>query len=153
MSRVQLTLNVPAIDEAVEFYSKLFATEPARRRPGYAKFAVADPPLKLVLIENPQAEGALNHLGVEVATTEEVARERGRLQGAGLLAADEKSVECCYALQDKVWVGAPGGEPWDFYTVHADSDVAGDLSHDDGNTSAACCTSGIEVGAAASSCC
>ena len=152
MSRVQLALNVADIDEAVAFYSKLFATEPAKRRSGYANFAIAEPPLKLVLIENPAADGALNHLGVEVASTEEVAGARSRLQAAGLVTADEDSVECCYALQNKVWVGAPGVEPWEFYTVLADSDVAECLANDDG-ADLLCCTSGTEIGISISSCC
>ncbi len=110
MSRVQLALNVDDIDEAVAFYSKLFGTEPAKRRPGYANFAVQEPALKLVLIEVPQAErgqgvqGALNHLGVEVEDTSAVEVARGRLKEAGLASFDENDTTCCYALQDKVWV-------------------------------------------------
>jgi catechol 2,3-dioxygenase-like lactoylglutathione lyase family enzyme len=123
MSRVQLALNVSNIDEAVDFYSKLFATEPAKRRPGYANFAVDSPPLKLVLIENPAAEGRLNHLGVEVFSTEEVATTQARLAGDGLATATEDDVTCCYAVQDKVWVDDPDGAPWEIYTVLADSDV------------------------------
>jgi len=119
MSRVQLALNVTDVDKAVDFYSKLFATEPAKRRPGYANFAIEDPPLKLVLIEN--TEGAtLNHLGVEVFSPEEVRTAQTRLSGEGLPTTAE-SGECCYAVQDKVWVSDPDGAPWEVYTVLADA--------------------------------
>lgn len=122
MSRVQLALNVADIDEAVAFYSELFATAPTKMHPGYANFAVVDPPLKLVLIEDPtQAPGTLNHLGVEVETTNQVTAAQSRLAGAGLSTAIEEQTECCYALQDKVWVHGPGGEPWEIYTVLADA--------------------------------
>ena len=122
MSRVQLALNVNDIDEAVSFYTKLFGTEPAKRRPGYANFAVAEPPLKLVLLENPGQGGTLNHLGVEVDSADAVDAEQARLAQAGLAAVDERDTTCCYARQDKFWVtGAPGGERWEIYTVLADS--------------------------------
>jgi catechol 2,3-dioxygenase-like lactoylglutathione lyase family enzyme len=121
MSRVQLALNVSDIDEAVAFYAKLFATEPAKRREGYANFAVESPPLKLVLIENPEAEGRLNHLGVEVFSTDEVAAAQARLADDGLATATQDNVTCCYAVQDKVWVDDPDGSPWEIYTVLADS--------------------------------
>jgi len=126
VSRVQLALNVADIDVAVEFYSKLFGAEPAKRRPGYANFAIAEPPLKLVLIENPAGrgagvEGALNHLGVEVETPEEVRAATLRLAGEGLEGDIEEAVTCCYAVQDKVWVNDPDGAPWEVYTVLADA--------------------------------
>jgi catechol 2,3-dioxygenase-like lactoylglutathione lyase family enzyme len=122
MSRVQLALNVNDIDEAVAFYSQLFGTEPAKRRPGYANFAIAEPPLKLVLLENPGQGGSLNHLGVEVADTEAVDTEHVRLTAAGLAPVDERDTTCCYARQDKFWVqGAPNGERWEIYTVLEDS--------------------------------
>ena len=125
MARVQLALNVSDVDAAVEFYGKLFGAEPAKRRPGYANFAIDMPPLKLVLIENPDVRGtgvagALNHLGVEVETTEEVAAATSRLAGEGLATAVEDNTACCYALQDKVWVDDPDGAPWEVYTVLAD---------------------------------
>lgn len=124
MSRVQLALNVADLDGAVDFYQKLFDTPPAKVRPGYANFAVTDPPLKLVLIENSSAApGSLNHLGVEVASTDEVARARDRLAAADLPTATEDQVACCYALQDKVWVDGPGGEPWEIYTVLEDVEM------------------------------
>ncbi|HEX5588638.1 MAG TPA: ArsI/CadI family heavy metal resistance metalloenzyme [Acidimicrobiia bacterium] len=120
MSRVQLALNVSDLDEAITFYSKLFATEPAKVRPGYANFAVAEPPLKLVLIEGTGEPGTLNHLGVEVETTDDVAATQARLADEGLSTATEDQVECCFALQDKVWVDGPDREPWEIYTVLAD---------------------------------
>jgi catechol 2,3-dioxygenase-like lactoylglutathione lyase family enzyme len=123
MSRVQLALNVTDLDRAVEFYSKLFGTEPAKRRPGYANFAVADPPLKLVLLEGPTAGGTLNHLGVEVFSAEEVRATGDRLAAAGLATAPEDGVTCCYAVQDKVWVDDPDGAPWEIYTVLADAAI------------------------------
>ncbi|MGH2473951.1 MAG: ArsI/CadI family heavy metal resistance metalloenzyme [Candidatus Limnocylindrales bacterium] len=128
MSRVQLALNVSDLDEAVGFYSKLFATAPAKLRPGYANFAIAEPPLKLVLIEGGGEPGSLNHLGVEVDSTDEVATTNTRLTDEGLSAATEDEVTCCYAVQDKVWVDAPDGEPWEIYAVLADAEMpAGEL--------------------------
>lgn len=165
MSRVQLALNVADLDQAVEFYSKLFATEPAKVRPGYANFAVVDPPLKLVLIEDAnQVPGTLNHLGVEVATTEEVAAANTRLVAGGLATALEEQTSCCYAVQDKVWVDGPSGEPWEIYTVLADTEhPAGQLRSAEPGQSA-CCATGPEAATApagapatapagASSCC
>jgi catechol 2,3-dioxygenase-like lactoylglutathione lyase family enzyme len=122
VSRVQLALNVNDIEEAVRFYAKLFGTEPAKRRPGYANFAIAEPPLKLVLLENPGQGGSLNHLGVEVTDAGAVDAEHARLAEAGLAPVDERDTTCCYARQDKFWVtGAPNGERWEIYTVLADS--------------------------------
>src|SRR3984885_14299176 len=122
MSRVQLALNVNDIEEAVSFYARLFGTGPAKRRPGYANFAIDQPPLKLVLLENPGQGGPLNHLGVEVEDTAAVEAEQARLAEAGLAAVDERDTTCCYARQDKFWVtGAPGGERWEIYTVLAAS--------------------------------
>jgi len=122
MSRVQLALNVNDIDEAVTFYTALFGTGPAKRRAGYANFAIAEPPLKLVLLENPGQGGTLNHLGVEVVDAGTVDAEQARLAQAGLAAVDERDTTCCYARQDKFWVtGSPGGERWEIYTVLEDS--------------------------------
>jgi catechol 2,3-dioxygenase-like lactoylglutathione lyase family enzyme len=123
MSRVQLALNVGDLDEAVAFYTKLFATEPAKTRPGYANFVVAEPPLKLVLIENPGHGGSLNHLGVEVESSEEVSATNARLTDDGLTTATEDQVSCCYAVQDKVWVDDPDGAAWEIYTVLADTET------------------------------
>ncbi len=122
MSRVQLALNVNDIDEAIAFYSKLFGTGPAKRRAGYANFAIAEPPLKLVLLENPGQGGSLNHLGVEVSDTDTVDAEQRRLAGTGLASVDKRDTTCCYARQDKFWVqDAPNGERWEIYTVLEDS--------------------------------
>jgi len=137
MSRIQLALNVSNIDEAVTFYSKLFQTEPAKRKPGYANFAVESPPLKLVLIENPSAAGSMNHLGVEVFSTDEVTQTQQRLTGDGLETTEDNGV-CCYAKQDKVWVDGPDNTPWEIYTVLEDSDTPrGDLASVDAG---ACCS-------------
>jgi len=133
-------LNVANIDEAVAFYSKLFATEPAKVRPGYANFAVIDPPLKLVLIEDAhQTPGTLNHLGVEVPTTEDVSAAQARLAGEGLPTALEGQTACCYAVQDKVWVDGPGGEPWEIYTVLADIEMPAGQLRASAPADAACC--------------
>lgn len=137
MSRVQIALNVSDIDAAVDFYSKLFGTEPAKRRPGYANFAIAQPPLKLVLIENAETAGTLNHLGVEVETTDEVVTASDRLQQLGLETRPEEQVTCCYALQDKVWVHDPDGAPWEIYKVLADSQVR-DIKPVEVSTKACC---------------
>jgi catechol 2,3-dioxygenase-like lactoylglutathione lyase family enzyme len=127
MSRVQLALNVDDLQASIAFYRTLFGTEPAKVRAGYANFAVVEPPLKLVLIENPGRGGSLNHLGVEVADTDTVDAEQTRLAGAGLASVDERDSVCCYAKQDKFWVeGAPNGERWEVYTVLADSAEFGD---------------------------
>ena len=118
MSRVQLALNVDDMDEAVSFYSKLFGAEPAKRRPGYANFAIAEPPLKLVLIENPGKGGSVNHLGVEVEDVDTVDTELTRLASAGFATTEERDTTCCYAKQDKFWVeNTPNGERWEIYTV------------------------------------
>jgi len=128
VSRVQLALNVSDLDEAIGFYSRLFASTPAKIRPGYANFAIADPPLKLVLIETAEGRGrgvvgALNHLGVEVEDTEKVAQASRRLSGEGLATSEEHETTCCYAVQDKVWVEDPDATPWEVYTVLADAPV------------------------------
>jgi catechol 2,3-dioxygenase-like lactoylglutathione lyase family enzyme len=120
--RIQLALNVDDLGESVAFYTKLFGAGPAKVRPGYANFAVTEPPLKLVLLENSGQGGSLNHLGVEVAGTEAVEVEQARLAEAGLAAVEERDTTCCYARQDKFRVkGAPDGERWEIYTVLADS--------------------------------
>ena len=140
MSRIQLALNVDDLDAAIEFYGKLFAAEPAKVRPGYANFAIAEPPLKLVLIEKVGQGGTLNHLGVEVASTDEVGAAQARLAHLGLATAVEDGVSCCYAKQDKVWVDGPSGEPWEIYTVLADVEMpAGQLCTVDPETGATCC--------------
>jgi catechol 2,3-dioxygenase-like lactoylglutathione lyase family enzyme len=141
MSRVQLALNVPDLDDAVEFYSKLFAAEPSKRKPGYANFAIAEPPLKLILFEKADADSRLNHLGVEVASSDEVWAHQARLTDEGVDAI-EQSGTCCFAKQDKVWVDGPDGA-WEIYTVLEDSDGFGTSSKtaDERAEDAVCCAS------------
>lgn len=141
MNRIQLALNVDDVDAAVDFYSKLFDVAPAKRREGYANFAIAEPPLKLVLIENPGQGGSLNHLGIEVEDTEAVDARQTRLAASGLASVDERDVTCCYAKQDKFWVeGSPNGERWEVYTVLEDSPTFG-TSPSQGE--AGCCTGDV----------
>ena len=143
MSRVQLALNVDDLGEAIAFYSKLFNTPPAKVMPGYANFAVAEPPLKLVLIENHGHGGTLNHLGVEVESSDAVHTEIARLTNEGMFAEEEIGTTCCFATQDKVWVTGPAGEKWEVYTVLTDSESFGTESlilANSGDTSSACCT-------------
>lgn len=126
MSRLQLALNVADLEGSVTFYSKLFGVEPAKRRPGYANFAISEPPLKLVLIEGePDQATRLDHLGVEVGSTDQVDAATNRLKEAGLATFEENDTSCCYAVQDKVWVHGPGREPWEVYVVKGDSDQQG----------------------------
>ena len=145
MSRVQLALNVSDLDAAVIFYGKLFGAEPAKLRPGYANFAIDEPPLKLVLVEGHGAPGSLNHLGVEVPASADVAAAQRRLAGEGLATATEDEVSCCYAVQDKVWVDGPDGEPWEIYTVLADIEMApGELRTVDPAADDVCCAAAPE---------
>jgi catechol 2,3-dioxygenase-like lactoylglutathione lyase family enzyme len=144
MSRVQLALNVSDVDAAVEFYSRLFGVGPAKRRPGYANFAIEEPALKLVLIENAEAPATLNHLGVEVGSAADVAATQGRLAGEGLETTSEEGVSCCYAVQDKVWVSDPDGAPWEIYTVLADGETMGRSAVGDGGD-ACCATSTVSA--------
>jgi lactoylglutathione lyase len=133
MSRIQLALNVDNLDEAIAFYSKLFRSEPTKRKPGYANFTVTDPQLKLVLLENAGSGGSLNHLGIEVGSSEAVHTEIARLTNAGLFTDEEIGTTCCFATQDKVWVTGPDGERWEVYTVLADSETFG------ASAAGACC--------------
>lgn len=145
MSRVQLALNVDNLDEAIAFYAKLFNTEPAKRKPGYANFAVAEPPLKLVLIENPGMGGSLNHLGVEVESSDTVRAEIARLGGAGLFTEEEMNTTCCFATQDKVWVTGPDDEKWEVYTKLADAETFGASDPAPGEAGACACNSGTKA--------
>lgn len=135
MSRVQLALRVSDLEGSIEFYTKLFGAEPAKRRDGYANFAIAEPPLKLVLIEGaPDQPTVMDHLGVEVETVDQVTAATERLSEQGLATTTENDTACCYAVQDKVWVSGPGREPWEVYVVKADADT---LAKD---SASACCT-------------
>ena len=135
MSRLQLALNVSNLEESIDFYTKLFGTPPAKLRPGYANFAVAEPPLKLVLIEGAGEPGSINHLGVEVESTDAVTAATARLAAEGMATEVEEQTTCCYAVQDKVWVHAPDEEAWEVYTVLADADGEDALGGDE-----RCCT-------------
>lgn len=137
-SRLQLALNVTDLERAIRFYTDLFGTAPAKQRTGYANFEIADPPLKLVLFENPTAASPLNHLGVEVATSDDVAAAAGRFASAGMTYSFAQSDRCCHAVQDKVWVDAPDVplNGWEFYTVLAD-----DPAQDTGDVGSVCCGS------------
>ncbi|MFF8930949.1 ArsI/CadI family heavy metal resistance metalloenzyme [Streptomyces longwoodensis] len=142
MSRAQLALRVSDLEASITFYAKLFGTEPAKRREGYANFALTEPPLKLVLIEGaPGEETRLDHLGVEVESTDQVHAATARLKNAGLATFEENDTSCCYALQDKVWVHGPGKEPWEVYVVKADANTLGASADPDTTTSDGCCTS------------
>jgi catechol 2,3-dioxygenase-like lactoylglutathione lyase family enzyme len=139
MSRVQLALRVGDLEGSIDFYSKLFNTEPAKLRPGYANFAIAEPALKLVLLEGePGQATVMDHLGVEVESTEDVDAASKRLTGEGMETLVENGTTCCYALQDKVWVHGPGQEPWEVYTVKDDSASFGKDSP--ATVAATCCT-------------
>jgi catechol 2,3-dioxygenase-like lactoylglutathione lyase family enzyme len=155
MSRVQLALRVADLDASIEFYSKLFGAGPAKRRPGYANFAIAEPPLKLVLLEGEAGQSTvMDHLGVEVETTGEVTAATQRLASEGLATATEEDTACCYAVQDKVWVTGPGAEPWEVYVVKGDADVLEKAAD------SACCAPGaanaaetVRAGSSTSTCC
>ena len=148
MSRVQLALNVDDLEKSIAFYSALFGAEPAKVRPGYANFAVAEPPLKLVLIESPGQGGSINHLGVEVADTGVVDAEQTRLAAAGFATLEERDTTCCYARQDKFWVeGSPDGEQWEVYTVLADSATFA------AETGDACCGQSVDEQQPVAACC
>jgi catechol 2,3-dioxygenase-like lactoylglutathione lyase family enzyme len=152
VSRVQLALRVADLEGSVAFYSKLFGTEPAKRRPGYANFAITEPPLKLVLIEGAPGESTrMDHLGVEVQTTDEVTAAASRLAAEGLATATEEDTACCYAVQDKVWVTGPGDEPWEVYVVKSDASTL------DKAAGSVCCAPAGEtagtVSSGASACC
>ncbi len=162
MSRVQLALNVDDLNEAITFYTSLFGVLPAKVKPGYANFAVAEPPLKLVLLENPGQGGTINHLGVEVESSDKVHAEVARLTSEGLVTDEEIGTTCCFATQDKVWVTGPAGEKWEVYTVLADSDTFGTspqlLADGDAGEGGVCCGGTAAAAAApqaakATSCC
>jgi lactoylglutathione lyase len=156
MSRLQLALNVDDLEESIAFYSRLFAATPAKVKPGYANFAVAEPPLKLVLIENPGQGGSINHLGVEVPDTDTVDAAQRRLAEHGLASIDERGTTCCFAKQDKFWVqGAPNGEQWEVYTVLEDSETFAGTGTGTDTGQAGCCgdTTDLELQPSATACC
>jgi len=124
--RLQLAIDVSNIDEAVDFYTKMFGVDPAKRKPGYANYEIAQPPLKLVLIENREGGGKLNHLGVETQTADEVVDAHQRLSGAGLIPSAVEDTTCCFADKTECWVQDPDGASWEWYVKTADSDLAVD---------------------------
>lgn len=146
--RLQLALNVRDLDEAVTYYSKLFNAEPHKRRPGYANFAIEHPPLKLVLFENPDASERLNHLGVEVFTTEEVAASAKQMEEAGILDEVQMGTTCCHATQDKAWSIEPQGLRWEWYRITDDSPDVIETKQASG-----CCGEAAESQATAKVCC
>ena len=149
MSRLQLALNVSDLDEAVTFYSTYFQTQPAKLRPGYANFAIDEPPLKLILIEGAGQPGSINHLGVEVFSSDDVVATTIRLSAAGLATDVEESTTCCYAVQDKVWVTGPDASRWETYVVLEDAEAA------IGDATDCCSPEGVRLttGAPSASCC
>ena len=139
MSRVQLAINVESLEEAINFYSRLFDAVPAKVQPGYANFAIADPQLKLVLFENQGKGGSINHLGVEVQTTEEVLTTEDRLTRADMATTGIDETQCCYAEKTEVWVDGPDGLRWEWYVKHADSDQFENVIVDRGQSKPKCC--------------
>jgi catechol 2,3-dioxygenase-like lactoylglutathione lyase family enzyme len=147
--RLQLALNVDDLDKAVDFYTRMFATEPAKVRPGYANFAIADPPLKLVLFEGQGEPGSINHLGVETETTDEVVAAEARLTATGLETTGVDDTQCCYAAKTETWIHGPDDARWEWYVKHADTEQFANLvttpAADDtagcGSTSAGSCCS------------
>lgn len=137
MSRLQLALRVSDLDRAVPFYEQAFATTVTKRRPGYANFAITDPPLKLVLLEGSEGAGGLDHLGVEAMDGDELAGFQARWDDAGLTGRVEEHSDCCYATQDKSWTTDPDGLPWEVYRVVGDADTLAPEPE-----SGACCTTG-----------
>lgn len=142
MSRLQLAIDVGDLDEAVDFYSRMFGTGPAKVRPGYANFAIDEPPLKLVLFEKPGGGGTINHLGVEVGTTAQVVAAEARLAGADLETTGIEDTECCYAEKTETWLEAPDDLRWEWYVKTADTEqfanvVVGSHSTDEADTT--CC--------------
>ncbi len=133
--RLQLALNVPDIDAAVDYYTRLFATEPHKRRPGYANFAIKEPALKLVLFENADADEHLNHIGVEVTDSARLAPIKDRLSQNGVLSRVDEQTTCCHATQDKLWSDGPDGLSWEWY--HITDDNPGSRQGDHGTI---CCT-------------
>ena len=140
MSRVQLAINVDNLDEAIVFYSKLFATEPAKTRPGYANFSITDPPLKLVLFENSGDGGSINHLGVEVESVEEVLTTEKRLVDSNLITTGIDATECCYAEKTETWINGPDGVRWEWYVKHADSEQFENKTLERSSSETECCS-------------
>lgn len=135
--RLQLALNVADLDQAIEFYTKMFGAEPDKTKPGYANFAIVDPPLKLVLFEGAGESGSINHLGVEVETSAEVVAAEERLAAAGLVTTGVDDTVCCFAEKTETWVEAPDGNRWEWYVKRADTDQLEHVPAPDG--AGTCC--------------
>jgi catechol 2,3-dioxygenase-like lactoylglutathione lyase family enzyme len=139
--RLQLALNVADLDEAVDFYTRMFGVEPAKTRPGYANFAIADPPLKLVLFEGEGAGGTINHLGVETETAAEVVAAEARLSAADLETTGVDDTQCCYAQKTETWLSGPDGARWEWYVKTGDSEQFGNLVVSSTGGGGSCCPS------------
>ena len=139
MSRVQLAINVNNLDEAITFYSRIFQTKPAKIRPGYANYAIKDPPLKLVLFEKPSEGGSINHLGVEVETPEEVQEAENRLSGSEVSTTGIETTQCCYAEKTETWVQSPDGIRWEWYVKHDDTEQFENVVVSREESSGSCC--------------
>ena len=136
--RLQLALNVSDIDKAIDFYTRMFGVEPAKTRPGYANFAIADPPLKLVLFEGQGEAGSINHLGVETETTEEVVAAEARLAEADLETTGVADTQCCYAQKTETWLTGPDDARWEWYVKTGDSEQFANLVVE--STGGGCCS-------------
>lgn len=120
--KAHLALNVHNVERSIEFYTRMLGIEPSKVRTGYAKFDVQNPPLNFTLNQHSFGErGALSHLGIQVASTDDVFAIRERWTNAGLLTRDEMQTSCCYALQDKTWVRDPDGNEWEVFVVLEDN--------------------------------
>jgi catechol 2,3-dioxygenase-like lactoylglutathione lyase family enzyme len=136
--RLQLALNVADLDKAVDFYTRMFGVEPAKTKPGYANFAIADPPLKLVLFEGRGEDGTINHLGVETETADEVVAAEARLTATGLETTGVDDTQCCYAAKTETWLTGPDGARWEWYVKTGDSDQFANITLST-TVGAACC--------------
>jgi catechol 2,3-dioxygenase-like lactoylglutathione lyase family enzyme len=135
-----VAVNVRNLDQSVLFYTNLFGMEPVKVKAGYAKFDLEQPALNFTLNEGGEISGGLNHLGIQVSTTEDVLKAKERLQQANLATFDEMNTNCCYARQDKIWVTSPDGHRWEVFTVHEDVDHHDDVKNSQ-ETSSSCCQS------------
>ena len=149
--RLQLALNVSDLDQAVDFYSRMFDAKPVKTRPGYANFAVDQPPLKLVLFEGQGEPGSINHLGIETETADEVVAAEARLTGAGLETTGVDDTQCCYAAKTETWLAGPDGARWEWYVKTGDTEqfspISVGVANDDGGS---CATDG---GTGTGTCC
>jgi catechol 2,3-dioxygenase-like lactoylglutathione lyase family enzyme len=148
--RLQLALNVGNLDEAIDFYARMFGTPPAKVRPGYANFAIADPPLKLVLFAGAGPAGSINHLGVETESAEEVTAADARLRASGLTTTGVDDTVCCYAEKAETWLHAPDGNRWEWYVKKADAEQ---FAMSSAAPTSGCAPASDESGSSGTSCC